>query len=491
LKWIGKWEVDVARTITIVGLGPGDPNQITRQAWETLRTEETIYLRTIEHPLVATLPKEIQIEAFDHIYEENDDFETVYATIVDHLFQKLEQYGRIVYAVPGDPQVGEATVSTIRERAEAQGVQVDIVPGISFIEPVLHSMQWDALDGVYVVDAIEVATAYHPPFHPDGLVIIAQLYSSLLAANVKLTLMNLYPDDHPVSLVHHAGSAREHVEQIALYEIDRSDQITNMTTLVVPPMKTSSSFEAFQNTIAHLRSPEGCPWDQEQTHASLRTHLLEECYEVLHAIDNGNMEALMEELGDLTLQIVLQAQIATESNDFRMDEVLANINDKLIRRHPHVFGELELDGVDQVLHNWESLKASEREVGGVDEGALEGVPLGLPALSQANEIQDRAARVGFDWPVIKGVLDKIAEEVGEIHEALTPERKSEEIGDLFFALVNYARWLKIDPESTLRQANQRFRVRFSKMEDLAKQEGLSFSTMEIDAMETLWRRAKG
>jgi tetrapyrrole methylase family protein/MazG family protein len=219
-------------------------------------------------------------------------------------------------------------------------------------------------------------------------------------------------------------------------------------------------------------------------------HILEECYEVLQAIDREDMTALQEELGDLTLQIVLQAQIATETDHFRMTDVLAHINKKLIRRHPHVFGGLEVEGVEEVLHNWESLKASERSAQGENGGALDGVPLGLPALSQANEIQGRAARVGFDWPAIEGVVDKVNEELVELQEAETPERKAEEYGDLLFALVNFARWLDIDPESALRQANQRFRNRFGKMEAMAKLEARSLSDLDIDALERLWTKTK-
>ncbi len=232
-----------------------------------------------------------------------------------------------------------------------------------------------------------------------------------------------------------------------MFEFDRSDLIGSQSTLFLPQLDQVSALESFQETVAHLRAPEGCPWDQEQTHESLRMHMLEECYEALHAIDTGDPEALKEELGDLTLQIVLQTQIATESGDFRMADVLAGINEKIVRRHPHVFEQLELDGIPEVLHNWEALKAEEREVGGNDKVILDGVPIVLPALSQANELQGRAKRVGFDWREVSDVLAKVNEELSELLTADSGSAQEAELGDLLFAIVNYARWIGVDPES--------------------------------------------
>jgi tetrapyrrole methylase family protein/MazG family protein len=219
-------------------------------------------------------------------------------------------------------------------------------------------------------------------------------------------------------------------------------------------------------------------------------HLLEECYEALDAIDRMDMEALREELGDLILQIVLQAQIATEGGDFRMAEVIAGINDKLVRRHPHVFGELELEDVGQVLHNWEAMKEAEREAEGNDKGLLDGVPVGLPALAQANELQSRAARVGFDWEQASAVWDKVMEEMLELKEAQDRPSQIEEVGDLFFAVVNYARWIDVDPEASLREANRRFRSRFKSMERIASSRGKKLSALSVDEMNALWEKTK-
>jgi tetrapyrrole methylase family protein/MazG family protein len=262
--------------------------------------------------------------------------------------------------------------------------------------------------------------------------------------------------------------------------------------LYIPPLGEGTSFEAFLEIIAHLRDPEdGCPWDKEQTHQSLRTHLLEESYEALAALDSEDPQKMAEEFGDLLLQIVLNAQIASEEGEFGMSDVLKGIHDKIIRRHPHVFGEVRVEGVGGVLKNWEKLKADERAGSSEPEkGLLGGVPLALPALIQAQEYQDRAARVGFDWPEIDGVLEKIAEEIQEVREASNEQELARELGDLFFALVNLARWKKVDAESALRGTNMRFRQRFDYVEAGARKQARKVSDMRLDEMEALWQEAK-
>jgi tetrapyrrole methylase family protein/MazG family protein len=464
---------------------------LTRQAWQVLNAAEELYLRTGDHPITDHLPERATIKTFDDLYQSEDDFESVYQGIVTQLLELAKQPGGVTYAVPGDPTVGEATVSALSNAAKANGLSVELIHGISFVEPCLEALGLDALDGLYIGDALDLARRNHPPFPPDTPALIGQVYSSMLASDVKLTLMNQYPDDHKVVLLHNISSQDAVRESVYLHQIDRSQIIGNMTTLYLPPLSAQSAFENFQETVAHLRAPNGCPWDRQQTHESLRTHLLQESYEALQAIDVGDMLALREELGDLLLQIVLQAQIATEQGDFSMAEVIAGIQAKIIRRHPHVFGDLEMADVEGVLHNWEALKAAEREGEGEQKGLLDGIPVGLPALTQAAEIQDRVRRVGFDWPEIEGVLAKIQEELHEVQQAEELETRSDEIGDLLFAVVNYARWLSIDPEAALREANQRFRQRFRALEEGAKDEGRSLSEMTLEEMDDLWEAAKG
>jgi len=248
-----------------------------------------------------------------------------------------------------------------------------------------------------------------------------------------------------------------------------------------------SQFDTLVDIIAKLRAPGGCPWDREQTHSSLRTSLLEECYEVLEVLDKGDSEKLSNELGDLLMQVVLHAQIATEAGEFELRDVINSINTKLINRHPHVFGSVKVKDADEVLHNWEALKKEER---GSEASMLDNVPKQMPALSYGKEIQSRVARVGFDWEDIDGVIDKLVEEVGELKRAEDQKQKEREFGDLIFTLVNIARRLGVDSESALREANRRFYRRFSYMEETCRQRGVNFSQLSFDEQNALWEEAK-
>jgi tetrapyrrole methylase family protein/MazG family protein len=476
--------------ITIIGLGPGDPGLISHQAWQILESVEEVYLRTGQHPVVPHLPDALEIHTFDDLYDELPDFESVYQAIVERLLELGARPQGVVYAVPGDPMVGEATVQQLHARSEHSELQIQMIHGISFVEPCLALVGRDGLDGLYVADALDLAAKHHPPFPPDTPALIGQLYSQLVAADVKLVLMNQYPAEHEVSILHNAGTPQAKLETTQLHKLDRIKSIGSMTALFVPALEEPSAFESFQETVAHLRAPDGCPWDREQTPQSLRVHLMEEAYETLQALDEEDHGALREELGDLLLQIVLQAQIATESAEFTMADVIAGVNRKIVNRHPHVFEGVEVDDVAHVLHNWESLKAEEREQEGAGEGTLAGVPKALPALAQALEIQSRVARVGFDWPNIEGVLAKVGEEIGELQDADSDERRADELGDLLFAVVNYARWLKIEPESALREANRRFQRRFAQLEQAAKKTGQNLPDLSLEELDSLWESAK-
>jgi tetrapyrrole methylase family protein/MazG family protein len=251
--------------------------------------------------------------------------------------------------------------------------------------------------------------------------------------------------------------------------------------------KDLSRFEALVEIIATLRAPDGCPWDRKQTHASLRSSLLSECYEVLEALDEGDAEKLRAELGDLLLQIVLQSQIAGEAGEFDIGEVIEGINKKLIHRHPHVFGSQKVKDAEEVMYNWEELKKEEREEG---VSLLASVPKEMPALGYSQEAQRRVARVGFDWEDIEGIIDKLVEEVGELKEAETKEEKASEFGDLLFTLANIALRMGIDAEVALREANKRFYQRFTTMEELCRKRGLKFAELSFDEQNKLWAEAK-
>lgn len=472
--------------ITIVGLGPGDPRHLTREAWEVLSTAEEVWLRTARHPTVAGLPPHLILHSFDELYERAGDFATVYRSIAAEVLRLGQRPQGVIYGVPGHPLVGESTVQQIRTGAQEAGIPVRIVEGLSFVEPTLTALGLDALEGLQIHDGIELAAHHHPPLNPDLPALIGQVYSRPLASDLKLTLMNQYPDDHPVTLIHAAGTKDERVVHLPLYELDRQE-VDHLTSLYIPPLPPVSSFEGLQETIAHLRAPDGCPWDREQTHESLRGGLLEEAYEAVAAIDAGDMDGLREELGDLLLQVLLHSQIATEEGDFRMAEVIAAIDAKLKRRHPHVWGEQKVGSEQELLLQWEHLKQEER---GEDGSMLDGVPRALPALLQAYTYGERAARVGFDWPGPTEVAQKVREELAELEAAETEEELEAELGDLLFAIVNWARHLGVEPEAALRGANERFARRFRAMEELARQRGLRLDRMTIEEMDTLWEEVK-
>jgi tetrapyrrole methylase family protein/MazG family protein len=248
-----------------------------------------------------------------------------------------------------------------------------------------------------------------------------------------------------------------------------------------------SKFDSFATVIARLRGPDGCPWDREQTHASLRINLLSECYEVLEALDRNDPDKLCEELGDLLLQIVLHAQIAADNGEFEIGDVIKGINSKIIHRHPHVFGSGKAATAEEVMHNWEALKREEREE---DTSVLEGVPKSMPALAYAYEISRRAVRMGFEWENLEGVIDKLIEEIREIKDAGSREEKAREFGDLLFTMVNFARWQGIDAEAALREANDKFYKRFTRMEALCRERSLVFNELSFEEMDALWEEAK-
>jgi len=248
-----------------------------------------------------------------------------------------------------------------------------------------------------------------------------------------------------------------------------------------------SQFTTLVDIIAGLRAPDGCPWDKQQTHASLRENLLEECYEVLEALDEGNADKLCDELGDLLMQVVLHTQIATEAGEFELGDVVKSVTTKLIHRHPHIFGSKKVKDAEEVALNWEELKQEER---GVDTSILASAPKQMPALGYSQEIQRRVAGVGFDWEDIDGVIEKLAEEISELKRADSQERKAQEFGDLLFTLANIARRLGIDLETALREANQRFYRRFSYMEEVCRQRGLNFGELSFDEQNVLWEEAK-
>ena len=473
--------------ITLLGLGPGDPTALTRRAWDWLTRIDKLYLRTVHHPTVASLPTHLTLVSFDDLYERHDDFEDVYEAIIQEILV-LGKTASVTYAVPGHPFVAEATCPEIARRAAAAGIPVEVIDGLSFLEPTFRALKIDPFPDLILADAIQVSQRQTPGFPPSTPALIAQIYDRDVAAEVKLTLMAVYPDEHPVRLVHAAGTDEEVVEDMPLYAIDQGTGLGLLSSLYVPPLSAGASFEAFQEVIARLRAQDGCPWDREQTHLSLRPFLLEEAYETLDALDREDMDDLAEELGDLLLQIVLHAQIATEEGDFNIHHVLEGIGSKLIRRHPHVFSEVKVTGVDGVIRNWEQIKAEERQ-GYSDEahnGLLNGVPAALPALSQAAQVIERVGRVGFDRLAMMGNAEGVQFLIKLLAITDEPERNAA-MGEVLLAVTSLAHQAGIDAESALREALTRFRTHFSAMEALALASGRALMDLSQEEMNRLWQ----
>ena len=477
--------------IVIVGLGPAGAELQTREAWDWLAGCEEIYVRTRLHPAISGLPEGLRVQSFDGLYETQPSL----AEVLDGIVAELLKLGRrpqgVTYAVPGSPLVAEETTLRLTAAARSEGLELQIINGLSFVEPVCAALSLDPTDSFALTDALQLGSLSVPSFPPAMPALISQLATREDASAVKLTLMANYADDFQVALVHAAGTQEQRVQWLPLHAIDRSTDLGLLSTLYVPAAEAGRSFEELQEVIARLRAPDGCPWDREQTHLTLRPYLLEEAYEVLETLDNANSGHLMEELGDLLLQILLHAQISSEDGDFTMADVILNLHHKLIRRHPHVFGDTAVHSVDQVLSNWEKIKASERKDNGeTHKGLLDGIPLALPALTQADQIQRRARRVGFDWSELQPVADKVEEERQELLNAETVEEREAEAGDLLFAAVNLIRWMDVDPETALRGSNQRFRQRFAHIEAAAMAQGKTIDQLSFAEMDALWEEAK-
>jgi tetrapyrrole methylase family protein/MazG family protein len=340
-----------------------------------------------------------------------------------------------------------------------------------------------------IFDALSLIARHIPPINPNVPLMIGQVYNPLIAGELKLNLMTLYPDDQPVVLVHGAGSGVFEKEEIYLYEIDRSQAVSYLTSLYIPAISYPASITELAETVAILRSPDGCPWDQKQTPQSMRSGFLEEACEVLEALDLEDELLLEEELGDMFFHLLFQVQLAQEDEIFRLSDVLAGIDAKLKRRHPHVWGDVAVQDSDQVVLNWDEIKKREKGEQ-VSFSILDNIPASLPALMRAQKIQKQAGKVGFEWPDIDGVYAKLDEEIVELKTAVSPEEKQDELGDVLFSVVNLARWLKIDAETALREASLKFNGRFRQVEQLAAQRAIDLAELDIDALEVLWQEAK-
>ncbi len=481
----------MSHKITIIGLGAGDWNQLTLGVYQTLKSAKNLFLRTKEHPVVERFEQEgIQFTSFDAVYEENDQFEAVYNQITENLLTAaLEE--DVVYAVPGHPLVAERTVQLLLNEGSKRNIEVEIGGGQSFMDALFTAVKVDPIEGFQLLDG----TAFHAKdIHSTQHLIIGQVYDAFVASDVKLTLMEKYPDDHRVNIVTAAGSQQESVKEIPLYELDRVMTLNNLTSIYVPPLLEEDlrEFTSLRSIIKTLRGPNGCPWDLKQTHLSLKKYLIEEAYELLEAIDEDDIDHMVEELGDVLLQIMLHSQIGEDEGMFTIEDVIEGIASKMIRRHPHVFGNVEVESAEDVVANWKEIKASEKKETKLIS-ALDGIGKGLPAVIRAFEIQRKAAKTGFDWEKAEDAWLKVKEEIEEFQDELSKEDKENqifELGDLLFAIINTARLLSIHPEEALERANQKFIRRFSYVEEQVQKSGRPIEDFDLKELDQFWDEAK-
>lgn len=478
--------------IIIVGLGAGDINQLPLGVYKLLKNDYPLFLRTKEHPVVESLEQEgVAYFSFDAIYEKNQQFTDVYEEIVEKLFSEASDKD-IVYAVPGAPIVAERTVQLLLERREEMGIEIELAGGQSFLDALFQAVRIDPIEGFQLLDGTNF-NKYNVQLTQH--MIIGQVYDQMVASNVKLELMELLPDTYEIYIVENAGSAAESVKKVPLYLLDHEFSFSNLTSLYIPQVKDErilyKNFTYLRQVVATLRSPNGCPWDREQTHQSLKKYLIEEAYELLEAIDENDDDHMVEELGDVLLQIMLHAQIGEDEGYFTIDDVIEAITSKMIRRHPHVFGDKAAKTVDEVLSNWQNIKQNEE---GREETRFAAVKKGLPALLQAYELQKMAKNFGFDWQEIEPVIEKLKEELDEwlieVNSGVNKDAIELEYGDLLFSMVNIARFLSIHPEEALIRANQKFVRRFQYIEEKINKAGRQFSDYTLEELDSFWNEAK-
>ncbi len=474
--------------IVVVGLGPGGHDHVTVDTLTAIERVTHRYLRTAIHPSADLVPDAI---TFDHLYDTADTFDDVYSEIAETLAAAAADHGEILYAVPGSPLVLERTVRHLLERDD---LECDVRPAMSFLDVAWARLGIDPVEaGVRLVDGHRFATA---AAGERGPLLVAHTHANWVLSDIKLAVDEAVGDE-AVTILHALGTPDERIVEVAWAELDRTIEADHLTSLWIPHLAApvGTAYVRFHQLTRTLR--EQCPWDIEQTHESLVPHLLEETYEVVDAIDGldaddpATDEHLIEELGDLLYQIEFHATIAEQEGRFTIADVATGIHDKLVRRHPHVFGDLvgtDLD-TDDVLTNWDDIKREEKGRTSV----FDGIARSMPALAYAAKVGAKASKVGFDWPDVDGALPKIAEETAELHAAidgLDDAATADELGDLLFAVVNVARHLRLDPELALRAATDKFRTRFERVERLARDRSIDLRSADLATLDGLWDEVK-
>ena len=471
--------------VVVVGLGPAGTDLLVPRARAAIERVATRYVRTERHPAVTDLAG---------VYDTADEIDDVYPRIVDALCAAAAEHGEVVYAVPGNPVVAERSVLLLHERARAGEITLEVVPGVSFAELAWARVGVDPLDGARVVDGRALDPA---DLEAGGPVLVAQVDSALVASEVKLALLDRAGPDTPVTVLQRLGLGDELVTTVPLAELDRAVTPDHLTTVFVElPPGSADTFAALVTLARRLRGPGGCPWDAEQTHHSLTRYLLEEAYEVVDAIeavpaepepgvpvDPGAYADLVDELGDLLFQVVFHAILGEEAGEFTTADIAQGIHAKLVRRHPHVFGEVDAETSDDVVRNWEQIKKRERNT----DSLVDSVSPGLPALLYTHKLFRKAASVGLDPGDRASAAVALERAAASVEDGATDADAL--VGDVLAAAVVLARDSGIDAESALRGWAGRYRSRFQRMEGLARDRGVDLHALEPAAVDALWTAA--
>ncbi len=475
--------------IKIVGLGPGSVGDLTLKTLDIMKNSKKVYLRTFKHPNVEYLKENgIVFETFDHLYDSADNFDNLYVDIAKIVSSEED----VVYAVPGHPLVAEKSVEHIINICNKTGKEYEMITALSFIDAVISAVKIDPVGGLKIIDGLQLDIQ-----EPDTSVsnIITQVYSPFIACDIKIKLMDYYDDEQEVYVIRAAGvEGLEKIEKMYLYEIDRVEWVDYLTSLYIPPCTSNKkyNFNDLVSIMKLLRSENGCPWDREQTHESLERCLIEECYEVIEAIRNDDTENLCEELGDLLLQVVFHSEIAKEYDGFSVGDVTNGIARKMIRRHPHIFKDEKCETSNDVLSNWDKIKMEEKKQENYTD-ILKDIPKSFPSLLRALKLQEKVKKVGFDFENIDDTIEKVKEELEEVLSAYkngNSQQVEEEIGDLLFSIVNFTRFLKLNPEICLTNTTEKFIKRFEYIETKVLKSGRDIKKASLEEMNNLWEESK-
>ena len=478
-------------TITVIGLGAGDFEQLPIGIYRKLKTSKACYVRTLDHPVIEQLiAEDVTFTSFDEVYIQSDAFENVYEEITRQLIEAVTKED-IIYAVPGHPLVAEMTVQLLIEAEKRGEIQLKIEGGQSFLDPIFGALRIDPIEGFQLLDGTNM-TSHDVQMQQH--ILIAQVYDTFSASEVKLTLLEKYEPEHLVTLVTAAGSAQEKLMTVPLHEVDHVAKLNNLTTLHVPPVKDAlnrtKEWRTFREVIATLRGPNGCPWDREQTHESLKKYMLEEVHEYLQAVDEEDDFAMTEELGDVLLQVFLNAQIGEDMGYFTLEDVLHDVTSKMIKRHPHVFGEEQAAGVEDVLAIWQRAKAQEQPH---TSSLLDEQYRHTSALQTSYNYQKAVAKKGFTWDDVEGAWAKFDEELQEFKIETAQgdaQTRTDELGDVLFTLVNIARFYGVSPEEAMLHANAKFARRFKHVEQCAASKQQTIDSCTAEELENYWQDAK-